>query len=83
MPRMTSPERLRAVDMLQAGNRVQDVARAIYVHRSSIYRLTNRYQATGTVRDAPRPGRPSGQYIRQPNRPVRHDVGVKVRQQAH
>lgn len=58
MPRMTSPERWRAIGMLEAGNRVQDVARALNVHRSNIYRLANRHQATGTVRDAPRPGRP-------------------------
>ena len=59
MPVLSKEERERAIGMLVAGRRPQDVARAFHVHQSTIYRLATRFRRTGSTADAPRPGRPS------------------------
>ena len=59
MPRLTSVERERAVGMLQSGLRPTDIARRLNVSHTTITRLRQRLQETGTTRDRPRSGRPS------------------------
>ena len=44
--------------MLKAGVRVSDVARYHFCHPSTIQRLRDRYQATGTVKDRRRSSQP-------------------------
>ena len=58
MPRLSKPERDRAIGMLQAGRGCLAVARVFGVHRSTITRLAERYHATGSSNDRPRTGRP-------------------------
>ena len=58
MPRLSEHERLGAIGMLKAGVRVSDVARYHCCHPSTIQRLRDRYQATGTVKDRRRSGQP-------------------------
>ena len=58
MPRLSEPERSGAIGMLKAGVRVSDVARYHNCHPSTIQRLRDRYQATGTVKDRRRSGQP-------------------------
>ena len=48
MPRLSEHERSGAIEMLQAGLRVSDVA-SYNCHPSNIQHLRDRYQATGTV----------------------------------
>lgn len=48
--------RWMALGQIQAGVSYQRVANLYGVHRSTISRLHQRYRATGTVRDRPRPG---------------------------
>ena len=56
MPRLSEHERSGAIGMLQAGVRVSDVARHYNCHPSTILRLRDHYQATGSVKDRRRPG---------------------------
>ena len=58
MPRFSEHERSGAIGMLKDGMRVFDVARYHNCHLSSIQRLRDRYQATGTVKDRRRSGQP-------------------------
>ena len=58
MPRWSKNERSGAIGMLKAGVRVSDVARNHNFHPSTIKRLKDRYQATGTVKDRRRSGQP-------------------------
>ena len=58
MPRLSELERSGAIEMLKAGVRVFDVARYHNCHLSTIQRLRDRYQATGTVKDRRRSGQP-------------------------
>ena len=51
MPPLSEHEQSGAIGMLKAGMRVSDVARYHYCHPSTIQRLRDRYQATGTVKD--------------------------------
>ena len=44
--------------MLRAGQSIQHVARAMNVHFTTIFRLNQRWTATGRVSDRPRPGAP-------------------------
>ena len=48
---MSEHERSGAIGMLKAGVRASDVARYHNCHPSTIQRLRDRYQATGTVKD--------------------------------
>ena len=56
MPCLSEHERSGAIGMLQAGVRVCNVARHYNCHPSTILHLRDRYQATGSVKDQPRPG---------------------------
>ena len=58
MPRLSEHERSGAIGMLKAGVRFSDVARYHNCHTSTIQRLRDRYQATGTVKDRRRSGQP-------------------------
>ena len=46
MPRLSQPERDRAIGMLQAGRDRQAVARLLGVHHSTVVRLEQRYNTT-------------------------------------
>ena len=58
MPRLSEHERSGATGMLKAGVRVSDVARFRNCHPSTIQRLRDRYQDTGTVKYRRRSGQP-------------------------
>ena len=58
MPRLSEHERPGAIGMLKAGVPVSDVVRYHYCRPSTIQRLRDRYQATGTVKDRCRSGQP-------------------------
>ena len=58
MQRLSEHERSGAIGMLKAGVRVSDVARYHNCHPSTIQRLRDRYQATGTVKDRRRSWQP-------------------------
>ena len=58
MPRLSEHERSCTIGMLKAGVRVSDVARYHNCHPSTIQRLRDRYQATGTVKARRRSGQP-------------------------
>ena len=58
MPRLSEHEQSGAVGILKAGVCVSDVARYHYCHPSTIQRLRDRYQATGTVTDRRRSSQP-------------------------
>ena len=49
MPRLSEHERSGAIGMSKAGVHVSDVAKYHNCHPSTIQRLRDRYQATGTV----------------------------------
>ena len=56
MPRLSEHERSGPIGMLKDGVPVSDVARYHYCHPSTIQRLRDCYQATGTVKDRCRSG---------------------------
>ena len=56
MPRLSQPERDRAIGMLQAGRDRRAVARLLGVHHSTVVHLEQRYNTTSA--DRPRAGRP-------------------------
>ena len=58
MPRLSEHERSGVIRMLKDGVRVSDVAIYHNCHPSTIQRLRDRYQATGTVKDRRRSGQP-------------------------
>lgn len=58
MPRLSQPERDRALGMLQAGRSTRVVARAFNVHNATIVRLAQRFRTTGSSSDLARSGRP-------------------------
>ena len=58
MSRLSEHERSGALGMLKAGVRVSDVAKYHKYHPSTIQRLRDRYQATGTAKDRRRSGQP-------------------------
>ena len=49
---------MTAIGMLEGEMTVNDVAVSFGVHRTTIWRLTQRFRTTGTVKDRPRSGRP-------------------------
>ncbi len=63
--RLSEASRLRAIGQIEAGRRFQDVANGFGVHCSTISRLHEKYVATGSVKDLPRPGRPRVTTLRQ------------------
>ena len=58
MPRLSEHTRSGAIGMLKTGVRVSDNARYHNCNPSTIQRLRDRYQATGTVKDRRRSGQP-------------------------
>ena len=56
MPRLTPAERERAVGLLTAGEYPRAVAVAFNVHLATIYRLQQRFTASGVTDDRPRTG---------------------------
>ena len=58
MPRFSEHKKSGAIGMLKACVRVSDVARYHFCHPSTIQRLRDRYQATGTVKDRHRSSQP-------------------------
>jgi len=66
---MTLKQRNRALGMLEAGMAVTNVARNIGVSQCLISRLPTKFNATGSLKDRPRTGRPrkttanEGRYI--------------------
>ena len=58
MPRLSEHEQSCAIGMLKAGVRVFEVARYYNCYPSTIQRLRDRYQASGTVKDRRRSGQP-------------------------
>lgn len=57
-PGLPENDRQRAIGMVDAGMSIADVTVQFNVHRSTVWRLINRYRQTGTARDRPRSGRP-------------------------
>ena len=58
MPRLTPLQRGMAIGMLQAGQTPTAVARQLGCHFSTVTRLSQCHQITGSVNDRPRTGRP-------------------------
>ena len=58
MPRLQQNVRDQVVGMLRAGMGVRQAARVVGTSSSTVSRLINRFQATGTSRDRPRSGHP-------------------------
>ena len=56
MPRLSIINRECAIGMLQSGLYQTDVARRLGVHRTTIARLWNHFNTTGSTDDRPRPG---------------------------
>ena len=58
MPCLSEHEQYGAIGMLKAGMRVSDVARYHHCHPSTIQRLRDCVQATGTVKDRHKSSQP-------------------------
>jgi transposase len=58
MPRLDSATRNIAIGRLQAGESQNEVTRTLNVNQSTISRLWNRFQQTGSTNDRQRNGRP-------------------------
>ncbi|XP_060554469.1 uncharacterized protein LOC132715480 [Ruditapes philippinarum] len=71
MPRLAEHLRNQAIGLLEAGVSKIDVARRFNCHVSTITRLQNRYNASGSVKDLPKSGRPRITTRRQ-------DVNIRV-----
>lgn len=56
MPRLNNDIRNRILGLLECGQTQTEVARRFNVNRSTISRLVQRYNVTGSVADRPRPG---------------------------
>lgn len=77
MPRLTTAQRDRATGRLEAGDDPQAVALAFNCHISTVYRLMQRVQATGSNDDAPRSGRPRVTPPRQDRYIFRNHIGER------
>lgn len=58
MARLTAEERNQAYGMIRSGMNSVQVARLMGCHRSTITRMMQRLEATGSLKDRPRPGQP-------------------------
>ena len=65
MPRLNNEDRARALGMLECGQTQDNVARRFNVARSTITRLVQRVNVTGSLSDRPRPGAPRVTSVRQ------------------
>jgi transposase len=70
MPLLDENQRLRAIDMLQAGLAQNVVARNFGYHRNTILSLWRRFRQSGNTRNHRRSGRPRVTSRRQDN-PIR------------
>jgi len=64
MPKLNETERIRGLTLLAAGHNVSDVARMLNCNRKTINSLRERFQATGSVKDRNRSGRPRATTVR-------------------
>lgn len=71
MPRLSGSQRDQAIGRLNAGQTARHVANHFNVHVRTIYRLQQRFQATGSTSDRPRSGRPPVTTLRQDRQIVR------------
>ena len=55
---LDTSQRMRAIAWVESGLSVREVARRLAVSHSTIQRILERFQATGSVEDRHRPGRP-------------------------
>ena len=62
MPRLDPATRNIVIGRLQTGQSQHEVARTLNVNQSTISRLWNRFQQTGSSNDRPRSGRPKKPY---------------------
>lgn len=74
MPRLTAPERERAIGMLQNGASTREIARRLHCAHTTISRLHQRFLQTGSTRDRPRPGQQRVTTARQDRHIVRTHV---------
>ena len=58
MPRIDPATRNITIGRLQTGESQNEVARTLNVNQSTIFRLWNRFQQTGSTNDSQRSGRP-------------------------
>lgn len=65
MPRLRERERGQAIALLLQGLSQSEVARRLGVAQSTVFRLKQRLQTTGSVADRPRSGRPRETTLRQ------------------
>ena len=59
MPRLSTEDRWQAIGMLRTGVAVRELTSRFNCHHSTIVRLNQRLEETGTVGDRPRIGEPS------------------------
>lgn len=67
MPRLSNEDRARALGMLESGRSQDYVARRFNVARSTVVRLVQRVNVTGSLADRPRSGAPRVTSVRQDN----------------
>ena len=58
MPRLSDSDRNRIIGEIRAGIKPSEIALRYNIHRSSVYRLMNKFTQDGDVVDRPRSGRP-------------------------
>lgn len=79
MPRLTPPERERAIGMLQSGTSSREIARRLHCSHTTILRLNTRFTQTGSTRDRPRPGQRRVTTARQDRQIVRDHLRDRTR----
>ena len=67
MPRLSNEERARALGMLESGRSQDFVARRFNAARSTVIRLINCVNVTGSLSERPRSGAPRVTSVRQDN----------------
>jgi len=58
MPKLNETDRIRGLALLASGHSVTDVAQTLNCNRKTINSLRDRFQATGSIKDRARSGRP-------------------------
>lgn len=58
MPNLSSHQRSLIIGMAQAGRPYIDIARQLNIHRNTVSNTVRRFQATGSIQELPRSGRP-------------------------
>ena len=58
MPRLSDSDRNRIIGEIRAGIKPSEIALRYNIHRSSVYRLMNKFTQDGDVVDRPRSERP-------------------------